>query len=195
MSQPDPVVCTVFLFAAFIAAGLVQSLWLRLPFSAHFGIPLDGRCTFRGRRIFGDNKTWRGLVVMVPGVGAAFALLGCLRCLLGDDIACNLWPLSGSGYFLLGCWVGLGFMVGELPNSFVKRQFDIAPGAQPRHRFGKVIGFCVDRVDSLLGGLLALALIVQVPLFMWLTTLLLGSVVHWMFALLLMFLGVKHRPG
>jgi ABC-type transport system involved in cytochrome bd biosynthesis fused ATPase/permease subunit len=86
-------------------------------------------------------------------------------------------------------------MAGELPNSFIKRQFDIAPGTAPRHRFGKVIGFCVDRVDSLLGGLLALALIVQVPLFIWLTTLLLGSVVHWLFALLLMFLGVKDRPG
>jgi hypothetical protein len=195
MRQPDPVVCTLFLFAAFIAAGLAQSLWLRLPFSARFAVPLDGRRTFRGRRIFGDNKTWRGLMVMVPGVGAAFALLDRLRCFLAADGSCPLWPLSAPGYFFLGCWVGLGFMAGELPNSFFKRQFDIAPGTAPRHRFGKVIGFCVDRVDSLLGGLLALALIVQVPLFIWLTTLLLGSVVHWLFALLLMFLGVKDRPG
>jgi CDP-2,3-bis-(O-geranylgeranyl)-sn-glycerol synthase len=195
MTPPDPVAGTLFLFAAFIAAGLLQALWLRLPVSARFGVPLDGRRRFRGRRIFGDNKTWRGFVVMVPGVGAAFALLGGLSGPFGDGLAGGLWPLSGRAYFLLGCWVGLAFMAAELPNSFLKRQLDIAPGGTAAHPLGRAVGFCVDRLDSLLGGLLALALVVPVPRFIWVATLLLGSVVHWLFSVLLLSLGVKRRPG
>ena len=29
--------------------------------------PLDGGATIRGRRVFGDNKTWRGAIVMFAG--------------------------------------------------------------------------------------------------------------------------------
>ena len=37
-------------------------------------VPLDGGATWRGRRIFGDNKTVRGAVVMI---GVSTAALPC----------------------------------------------------------------------------------------------------------------------
>ena len=36
--------------------------------------PIDGGLELGGRRLFGDNKTWRGVVVVVPA-SAAFAAL------------------------------------------------------------------------------------------------------------------------
>ena len=48
--------------------GSAQTWWFKSPRSARFALPLDGGRTFRGRRLFGSNKTWKGFVVMVPGV-------------------------------------------------------------------------------------------------------------------------------
>ena len=64
---------------------------------------------------------------MVPATGVSFAVLAGL---LGGAPSgpTGLWPISSTDYGLLGMWTGFGFMLGELPNSFVKRQFGIAPG-------------------------------------------------------------------
>ncbi len=86
-------------------------------------------------------------------------------------------------------------MLGELPNSFVKRQFGIAAGEAPLHRSARPVCFIVDRFDSILGGLLVLSLVVTVPLLTWCLILLIGPVVHLAFNLLLFQLGVKARPA
>ena len=88
--------------------------------------PLDGGACFRGRRIFGDNKTWRGALVIVAGVVAATLLLSLW----------NWWwgrlpgGIRDAGPLLYGLLLGLGVVLGELPNSFLKRQRGIAPGSQ-----------------------------------------------------------------
>jgi CDP-diglyceride synthetase len=128
----------------------VEVVWVFLPllgaFIAHapvlrFGLfpglarPIDGGATFRGRRIFGDNKTWRGAIVMTSGVVAA-------ACLLAQAPA--YWSRLPEGIQHAGPWVfglllGLGAVVGELPNSFLKRQLDIGAGhrdEQVAHPFG-----------------------------------------------------------
>lgn len=192
---PDAAACTLFLLVAFSLAGVVQSLWLRSSVSHRFAIPLDGGATVRGRRIFGANKTWKGLVVMVPAVGIAFwALIAGIGHVRPDALA-SLWRLSSTGYFVLGCWAGLGFMLGELPNSFVKRQADISPGGFPKSAAGRVLGFVVDRSDSVLGALIALSLAVNVPWPAWAAILLAGPLVHWLFNVLLVLLGVKTKPA
>jgi CDP-2,3-bis-(O-geranylgeranyl)-sn-glycerol synthase len=192
---PDAAACTVFLLAAFSLAGCVQSAWLRSRTSNRFALPLDGGLTFRGRRIFGANKTWKGLVVMVPAVGTAFWALATGMDLLQWQAVERLWPLTPAGYFVLGCWAGLGFMLGELPNSFVKRQLDVSPGAPPANAAGRVICFIIDQSDSVLGALVALSLIVRVPWPAWVGILLAGPLVHWLFNVLLVLLGVKAKAA
>ena len=185
----------MFLLAAFTMAGFAQSVWLRSRASQRFARPLDGGATLRGRRIFGANKTWKGLVVMVPAVGIAFGVLAAGIWLVWPTAVANLWPLSPVGYFLLGCWAGLGFMLGELPNSFVKRQADVEPGKAPKSVVGRVAGFVIDQTDSVLGALVALALVVKVPWPTWIGILLAGPLVHWLFNVLLVLLGVKSRAA
>jgi CDP-2,3-bis-(O-geranylgeranyl)-sn-glycerol synthase len=195
MSAPDPLRVALFLIAAFVVAGLAHSAWLRSPASRRFVWPVDAGLTVRGRRLFGANKTVRGLVVMIPAAGAAFAA-GCV--LLGDAdgmAAAGLWRLDPLGCAFLGAWAGAGFMLGELPNSFVKRQLGIAPGAAAAGRVAAAAHFVVDRVDSIIGMLVALSLVVPVPMATWGWMLLLAPGVHWLFSVLLHRLGVKARPA
>ena len=113
--------------------------------------PLDRGATFRGRRVFGDNKTWRGAIVMGGGVFVA-------------AIALSAWPaywdalpdgIRSAGPVPFGALLALGVVVGELPNSFVKRQLGIGPGAHRRSAAGIVVAI-VDQGDLVLGAWICL---------------------------------------
>jgi hypothetical protein len=191
-SHIEPRATALFLLATFVIAGCVQVAWLASPHSRRFAVPLDRGRTIRGRRLFGANKTWRGLMVMVPATGLAFAAVALS---IGDPASAGLWDLTPAQYALLGAWCGVGFMLGELPNSFVKRQLDIAPGARALHPAAAVWQFVIDRADSGLGMLTALSLAVPTPWQTWALVLLAGWAVHWSFSLVLFYLRVKPRPA
>jgi CDP-2,3-bis-(O-geranylgeranyl)-sn-glycerol synthase len=188
----DPVACGWFLLFAFVFAGAAQTAWFTSAASHRFAQPLDAGLTLRGRRLFGENKTLRGFVVMVPASSAGFALLAML---VGDPVALGLWTLSVPGYALAGAVAGFGFMAGELPNSFVKRQLDIAPGGAPRGPLASASQFAVDRLDSGIGMLLALSLFVAVPWRTVAVVLIVGSFIHWTFSVVMFRLGLKPRPA
>jgi CDP-2,3-bis-(O-geranylgeranyl)-sn-glycerol synthase len=194
MTMPDASACALFLLEAFVLAGCAQVLWLASLWSRPFAVPLDGGRTFRGRRIFGENKTLRGLVVMVPATAAAFVLVAQVAG-GGHPESAGLWALSPMGYARLGACAGLGFMLGELPNSFVKRQLGIEPGARATGAVAAIWQFVVDRIDSGLGMLCALSLAVPVPASTWALVLFIGWAVHWSFSVVLFFLRVKPRPA
>ena len=190
----DPLVCAVFLIVAFIPAGIVQTAWFCSRFSRPWAMPLDFGKTFRGRRIFGPNKTLRGFVVMLPATAVSFFLLGAA---VSHDtgLAGRLWPLGPWGFGLLGLLAGLGFMLGELPNSFLKRQLGIAPGEAARGRLAGPLFFALDRVDSIAGMLLVIGLAVPVPWQTWLYLAVVGPAIHWSFSVVLYWSGVKRRPA
>lgn len=189
---PDPFACALFLLAAFTLAGVAQTAWFAAPASRAFALPLDGGLRFRGHRLFGANKTARGFVVMVPAAAVAFTLLALATV---DPARAGLWALTPGGYALLGAWAGFGFMAGELPNSFVKRQLDIAPGGAPRGRAWTVVQFVVDRLDSGIGMLAAVSVAVHTPPMVWVYVLLIGPAIHWSFSLVLFRLGLKQRAA
>jgi CDP-2,3-bis-(O-geranylgeranyl)-sn-glycerol synthase len=111
--------------------------------------PLDLGSTFRGKRVFGDHKTWRGFAINV------------LFCVIGTSIQAWLqiasyipsWlPLldyNERGY-QLGLLVGMGMTAGALPNSFLKRQMGISAGKQGSG-FMAVPFFLLDQIDLVVG--------------------------------------------
>jgi CDP-2,3-bis-(O-geranylgeranyl)-sn-glycerol synthase len=195
MNSPDALACALFLICAFTLAGLVHSAWLRSALSRRLLVPLDGGLRLRGRRVFGENKTVRGFVSMVPAAAAAFAACFAVAMRVAPDFARALWPGTVSGYAVFGAWAGLGFMLGELPNSFVKRQFDVAPGLAPQRRGAAMVSFIVDRIDSIVGMLIALSIASPTPWMTWVYALLIGPGIHLAFSILLHRLGVKARPA
>ena len=178
-----------------IAGGAVHIAVLRLGVLRGLGrVPLDGGATLRGRRIFGENKTLRGALVMVAAT---------MLCALAQAAvtAHTAWaqPLELAEYGRLhplawGALLGTGYIVGELQNSFLKRQLDIAPGARAAGRLGWVF-WLADQLDSFVGVLvfMSVAWVPPAGVVAWLAAITL--VVHPAMALVMFVLGLKARVG
>jgi hypothetical protein len=190
-SDLDPVSCAVLLTLSFVLAGGCQAVWLASPQSWRFGWPLDCHRTLRNRRLFGSNKTARGFVVMLPATSAAFMVVGTWLTFAGRVV----WTYGPLGYAALGLVAGLGFMAGELPNSFIKRQLDIAPGSAAKGAIAGPVFFMLDRLDSLLGMLVALATVVPVPAWTIVYVLAVGPLLHGAFSVITFRLGGKARAA
>jgi hypothetical protein len=65
----------LLVFAPVLGAYVAHAPVLTLDLLPWLARPLDGGATLRGRRLFGDNKTWRGALVMFAGVLGAALLL------------------------------------------------------------------------------------------------------------------------
>ena len=108
--------------------------------------PIDG-----GRGWFGANKTWRGALVMFTGV---FLATGAFWPLLPAEL--DSWPLAGA-------LIGAGTVLGELPNSFLKRRLGIAPG-QRRLTPGGIALVVYDQADFVPGIAICLLPVWTMPL-------------------------------
>lgn len=177
----------LFICSAVTTAGVAQVFWLKSALSRRFMSPVDFGLHLRGQRVFGDNKTWRGFIGMIPACALSFAAW--------SFAFPHLWQVQPLGYLGLGAACGLGFMAGELPNSFIKRQLDVAPGQPPKHAFWRRIAWIVDRFDSLIGGLLAITALVPMNLSVWIGCLIVGPAVHASLSYALFKAGVKKRAG
>ena len=104
-------------------------------------------------RLFGSNKTWRGVVVMFTGVVVA---TGAFWGWLPDSLRDEPW-------LLVGALIGLGTVAGELPNSFVKRRLGIAPGARRTTPLGIAL-IVFDQADFVPAIALALLPVWTMPL-------------------------------
>jgi hypothetical protein len=170
---------------------VAQVLWLVAPVTltcvAHMFVvkkelfrrldaPLDGGRSWMGKPIFGRNKTWRGVLVVVLGAAAAGGVQGALfgAWAGGQGLACvdygcaARWveargPLGlACGYALVNATLGAAYVLGELPNSFLKRRLSIDPGARPRGS-SRVLFFLLDQSDSVVAGLAVCALAFSFP--------------------------------
>jgi CDP-archaeol synthase len=115
-----------------IFSGAVHMAVVTLNLLASLKVPIH-------RQWFGENKTWRGLLV-IP-----------LTTAVGTVATARIWPDAFDGWnpFVLGILVGLAYAAAELPNSFVKRRLGIAPGKRPpRHRAWFALA---DQADSAVG--------------------------------------------
>lgn len=188
----DAAALALFLIGAFSLAGACQTFWLASPLSRRFDVPIDGGRMWRGQRLFGDNKTFRGFVVMVPATATSFASIAALWPAAAAD---HLWKLSAPEYLGLGAWAGFGFMAGELPNSFLKRQLGVPPGGVASGRIGGPLLALVDRCDSVVGAMVFVSLVVPVPVATWTLVALIGPVLHGCFSAAVFLLGGKARLG
>jgi hypothetical protein len=127
-SVPQVLVLTI----PVIIAGSLHMVVVALDILPGLKIPIQ-------RKWFGVNKTWRGVVVMV------FAAIA------GVIMTSALWPHAFGGWssLSLGTLLGLGYVLPELPNSFIKRRMHIEPGKRPEHKAALFI--LGDQLDSTIG--------------------------------------------
>jgi len=110
------------------------------------GKPVDGGKTWRGKRIFGDHKTWRGIIAgLITGtlygvvISIFFADPFHLGWFYGNVFPCN-YPIY------IGLLFSIGDHIADLLGSFIKRRINIAPGKGlfPWDQMGYILtGFAV----------------------------------------------------
>jgi hypothetical protein len=166
----------LFLGSPLLLAAIAQGLCIKFDWLRRLKRPLDLGRTLKGKRIFGDHKTWRGLTINV------------LFCSLGAFI--QAW-LQGTGHLpqwlllvdykshalTVGFMLGLGMTIGELPNSFLKRRFEIPPGESREGPLG-VVFFIYDQVDLTIGIWVFLFFFIRPSLWMVLWSLLITLALH-----------------
>lgn len=124
-----------FLPAGF--ANMAPIIGNKIPYWNRWKTPMDFGKSFRGQRILGNNKSWRGFVsgVILAGIVAAIESPFIYHALPDDHV----W------FVLAGMAMGAGALLGDAVESFFKRQAKVAPGES---------WFPFDQIDYILGGLL-----------------------------------------
>lgn len=135
---------------------------------------------------FGANKTWRGIIVMpllsVPGVYLA-------------QLVERSWGLNILGSFSfvwLGLSLGLGYVLAELPNSWIKRKCGIKSG-EMSERYPWLFSL-IDQADSVIGCALVYALWGIGEWGMWTGLILSGTLVHLLINVFLWGIGLRKNP-
>ena len=177
-----------------IIAGCLNMILCKLKILEKYNIPMDCKKNFiDGKRIFGDNKTWKGFF--------GYIILNVLCSILLGAIW-NISNLNGMNYFFLklpntiysnlaiGILLGLGYSIFELPNSFLKRRLNIEPGKTP-NRINKIFLIFLDQADSVIGCCTVLSLFYQMTFGFYIMYILLGAFTHIVFNMVLYFLGLR----
>lgn len=166
-----------------IFAGIANMVFCKSDLFQSLAFPMDhGKIFIDGKRMLGDNKTWKGFIGMIA-FGIIFQILWSLLFQLMPQL--NQWhyiyPIYGNYFKLnlyLGFLLGLAYVLFELPNSFIKRRLDIPPGKSSSQKFLKVIFIGVDQADSLIGCTLVIACFAPLTVIELLGFIFFGSLTH-----------------
>ena len=160
-----------------ILAGILNMVFVKTPFYRKWKRPIDGGRVFRdGKRIFGDNKTWIGFFSMIA-ISIIMAVLWGLLCEIFNISHMNeLYRFYRNEFWYnasVGAYFGASYMLFELPNSFIKRRMDIAPGKTTSKIF-----LVIDQIDSLFGVMLILFFTSSIPVWKYFFYIFLGGFTH-----------------
>ncbi|ADJ13604.1 CDP-2,3-bis-(O-geranylgeranyl)-sn-glycerol synthase [Halalkalicoccus jeotgali] len=174
---------------------LVVAFWVMLPayvpnnaaVLAGGGAPIDGGRTWKGRRLLGDGKTWRGTIVgTLIGIGVAY-LLNVFQptAVSAFGVSVPTFPLA------VMITLPLGAMLGDMAASFIKRRTG-------RNRGAPLPG--VDQLDFAVVALVLTALVAfewvlavfTLPLLV--VVFVVTPVLHVVTNVLAYLFGFKHEP-
>lgn len=157
----------------FLPAGLANAAPVfanKIPGYNKWNTPLDFGLKFRGKRIFGDNKTWRGLMfgIVLATVTLGLQVYAFNHFGWAQDIAINI------NYFILPVYIlgplfAIGALGGDALESFFKRQRGIPSGES---------WFPFDQLDYIIGGLVTSFLIIELTLEEYLAVIVVWFCVH-----------------
>lgn len=177
-----------------ILAGILNMIWMKLPILKKIQTPIDCNKNFIDKkRIFGNHKTWKGII--------GYLILNIIMMPIWGFI-CKITSLGRLNYFyiqnentlvfnlLIGLLLGLAYSLFELPNSFLKRRLDIAPGKTPSG-LKKIIFVILDQADSVFGCVLVVWLFYDMTFSFYFIYVALGAITHIILNMILYFLKLR----
>lgn len=173
----------------FLPAGIANvspALSAQVIFLRFLYKPLDFGKKLHGKRIFGDSKTWLGLIT-----GVVLATIVIYLQKYGFNHSEWLRNISGSVNYneskilLLGPLMGFGALAGDAIESFFKRQVGIKPG----HTW-----IPYDQIDYIIGGLILSLPIIILSWTNYFFILIFWVIIHLIFSYIGYLVGIKARP-
>lgn len=170
----------------FLPAGVANATPVfanRVPILNRWKTPLDFGRSWRGKRLFGTNKTWRGLVFgTLVGALTASLMYG-----IYPEFASQLNFTSNplAQMVSLGGLLGAGALIGDAIESMIKRQLGVSPGES---------WFPFDQVDYIFGGIILSSLVFTLQPLQNLTILAVYFGLHIITSYLGFLIGLKDKP-
>jgi CDP-2,3-bis-(O-geranylgeranyl)-sn-glycerol synthase len=176
---------------------ILQLMWFYLPVAVanmapvlvqhhltFLAKPVDFGATLVGKPIFGDHKTWRGIIAATVFGGVVFAIQYLLT--IEYPVLRHWAPfdlLTGPWWF--GFLFGFAAILGDLLKSFFKRRFAIEPGA---------VWFPFDQIDLYILSTLVAYYFYPVTAVMVILVFAIGMILHIVVNHLGHALGIKDTP-
>jgi CDP-diacylglycerol--serine O-phosphatidyltransferase len=172
----------IWLILPIVIAGVLHMLAVRWNIFPVLKIPVNAR-------LFGANKTLRGFVLMPVFCSMGVFISHSIQISLGYSSVFFTGWLANLG---LGLLLGLGYCLGELPNSWYKRRLGIPPGQSLPGR--RVVSLITDHMDSLIGCLFVYGSFLVLTVMSCVFIIILGPVIHVLINLGLYAVGVRKEP-
>ncbi len=148
--------CFYFFLPAYFA-NMAAPLVNRAGWFESWAKPIDGGKKFKGEPILGDHKTWRGAIFAIL---AGMAVFAAQEQLYRFDFFKNvsLIDYGQAGLCLVGFFMPLAAVLGDLSAAFAKRRLKLKPGA-------KFMPW--DQTNYVLGNFMILGPVLRLDLAVW----------------------------
>lgn len=175
------------IIAPLLFAGLGLVAALKMNVLKSLDKPLDHGLKIKGVRIFGDNKTYRGVLILTALSIICVTFLNAARS-TGNEY---VHPLFSYPPLTIGILYAMAYTLGELINSFIKRQLHIRPGVinQKQRR----IQVFFDLSDGIILVAISLILFTTVPTAQIILAACIGVGVHHLIDMLMLRLELKQE--
>lgn len=190
MSVAHEIAGTAWLLLPLVGGALVHGVCMRTGWLGFLARPIDGGRTLGGRPLFGHGKTWRGPILVAVGAAVVWELQRGPLHAIAAIAAIELVDATALPGVWFGALLGAAAELAELPNSFVKRRLDIAPGGTTHGPLAAVF-WLWDQLDLLLGYGLVMASVVPLTPIRVATAIALVAGVHPLLTLIGWLLGMR----
>lgn len=168
------------------AANVTPIFAAKLPGLRRLDYPIDCYKSYRGIRILGAHKTWRGLAV---GLVAATLALWLQQLLVAKfdwlQALTSAVDYGALPTLILGPLFALGALGGDALESFIKRQRGFLPGQA---------WFPFDQIDYIVGGAIATMPFVALGILHYVWLILIWFLVHLLASYVGFLMGLKEKP-
>lgn len=158
----------------------------KMPGLKKYDAPMDFGRTYRGKRVLGAHKTWRGFI---SGLIAATLTLWLQQWLVGNVAWVQDWTSQVDYLTLPTLIVGPLFAIGALGGDAVESFFKRQRGTPPGHGW-----FPWDQIDYIIGGAIATLPFIMLSLWQYVWLILIWLIIHLISCYIGWLLGLKERP-
>lgn len=172
----------------FLPAGIANATPVfakKIKFLDKLDYPMDFKKSFNGIRIFGDHKTFRGLIT---GIIMAIITAGLQKIIFDNspELRASLgFDFSSINFILYGFLAGFGALLGDATKSFFKRRINIKPGSA---------WFPFDQIDYIAGGILFLIPLIRLDVTLYVITFFVWFGMHLISTYIGYLLKLKDQP-